>query len=184
MKKRLSRIITRSGDKGSTSLADGSRLSKQSARIEAMGCVDELNSFVGLFLSELDPQSELYDSFLRVQNDLFDLGGELAMPGNNLLEEAQWQSLEQLTEHLNADLPALENFILPGGSRLISLCHVVRSVARRAERRVIALAEQEDVNPASRIYLNRLSDVSFVAARWLAKVNNEDEVLWEQRPKP
>ena len=184
---RLTRIVTRRGDKGRTSLGDGSSLAKDAPRIEAMGSIDELNSFVGLFVAELRDTSELKAHFNEIQNDLFDLGGELAMPGHQLIQEHHTLKLETLAETLNKDLPPLTNFILPGGSKVIAHCHVVRSVARRAERRLISLAQNElDTNPNntpinvhSRTYLNRLSDVCFIAARWLAKENGDAEVLWQ-----
>ena len=179
MANRLTNIITRGGDKGETSLAGGVRVAKDSARIEAIGSIDELNSFVGLFITSLDPQSELCSLFRSIQNDLFDLGGEFAMPGHEIICEAHWQKLEQHAADLNAELPPLTNFILPGGSESVARCHVVRSVARRAERRIISLAHDEDVNINSRIYLNRLSDLAFIASRWLSKQSAEGEVLWQ-----
>jgi len=179
MANRLTKIVTRGGDKGETSLAGGDRVAKDSARIEAIGSIDELNSFVGLFIASLDKQNDLFGLFRSIQNDLFDLGGEFAMPGHEIIREAHWQKLEQHASKLNADLPPLKNFILPGGNEAVSRCHVVRSVARRAERRVITLTHSEEVNPNSRIYLNRLSDLAFIASRWLSKQSHEDEVLWQ-----
>ena len=179
MANRLTNIVTRGGDKGETSLAGGERLAKDSARIEAIGSVDELNSFIGLFVCSLDEQSDLFTLFRSIQNDLFDLGGELAMPGREVISQAHWQKLEQHASELNAELPPLKNFILPGGNECVSRCHVVRSVSRRAERRVITLTHSEEVNPNSRIYLNRLSDLAFIASRWLSKQSNEEEVLWQ-----
>jgi len=179
MANRLTNIVTRGGDKGETSLAGGIRIAKDSARIEAIGSVDELNSFIGLFVSSLDEQSGLFRLFRSIQNDLFDLGGELAMPERTVISEAHWQKLEQHASDLNAELPPLKNFILPGGNESVSRCHVVRSVSRRAERRVITLTHTEEVNPNSRIYLNRLSDVCFIASRWLSKQSAEGEALWQ-----
>ncbi len=195
MGKRLSKIVTRTGDDGSSGLADGSRLAKHSSRMEAIGTVDELNSQVGVFLAELDPEyapyAELQALFLVIQNELFDLGGELAMPGHRIVQESAWQSLEEHIERLNAELEPLTNFILPGGSRVVSLCHVVRAVARRAERCYAALCAEESgqsepgrINEHSRIYLNRLSDLCFVTARWLAKQRGEPDVLWQQNTRP
>jgi len=179
MANRLTNIVTRGGDKGETSLAGGNRVAKDSARIEAIGSVDELNSFIGLFISSLNKQSDLLTLFRSIQNDLFDLGGELAMPGHTIIIESHWQKLEQHAGDLNTELPPLKNFILPGGNESVSRCHIIRSVSRRAERRVITLAHSEDVNPNSRIYLNRLSDLCFIASRWLSKQSDEGEVLWQ-----
>lgn len=184
MGKRLSKIVTRTGDDGTTGLADGSRLGKHSTRMEAIGSVDELNSFVGLFIVELADQNQLAREFRVIQNDLFDLGGELSMPGTDLIAAAHVDFLEELIERLNADLDPLTNFILPGGSRAVALAHVVRAVARRAERSLVRLAaEDENVNRQARIYLNRLSDLAFVAARWLIKARGESEILWQQNAR-
>lgn len=179
MANRLTTIVTGGGDKGETSLAGGPRVSKDSARIEAIGSIDELNSFIGLFLASLNDQAALFSLFRSIQNDLFDLGGELAMPGHEIIREAHWKKLEKHAGELNDALAPLENFILPGGSEQISRCHVVRSVTRRAERRLIALSHSEKINRNSGVYLNRLSDLCFITARWLSKQNSEGEVLWQ-----
>ena len=186
MGKRLSKIVTRTGDDGSTGLSDGSRVAKHSLRMEAIGTVDELNAVVGLFVSceDFDRASELWTAFRAIQNDLFDLGGELSMPGHAIVKEAQWQTVENLVESVNADLEPLTNFILPGGSEVVARCHMVRTVARRAERTLARLAAEETVNPDSLKYLNRLSDLAFVAARWLARVRGEHDVLWQQNTAP
>lgn len=185
MGNRLSKIVTKTGDKGTTGLADGSRVAKHSARIQAIGTLDELNSFVGLFICELPLGNDLIEAYTRVQNDLFDLGGELAMSSADeqvtVLQGEHSERLEVLLESLNDQLEPLKNFILPGGSKLLSLCHVVRSITRRAERDLSQLAEIEEVNPNSQIYLNRLSDLAFVTARWLAKELEIQEVLWQQQ---
>jgi len=185
MGNRLSKIVTKTGDGGTTGLADGSRVAKHSVRIEAIGSVDELNSFVGLFIAELPARNQLEKVYAAVQNDLFDLGGELAMSSADaqidIITAAHAQSLEVTLADLNENLPPLKNFILPGGSRLLALCHVVRSNARRAERDLSRLAEAETVNPHSQVYLNRLSDLAFVSARWLAKELEIEEVLWTQK---
>lgn len=185
MGNRLSKIVTKTGDGGTTGLANGSRVAKHSARIEAIGTLDELNSFVGLFITELPSDNQLTAVFARVQNDLFDVGGELAMSSADsqveVLTEAHALRLEKTLEQLNEELPPLKNFILPGGSRLLALCHVVRSITRRAERDLSRLADAENVNPHSQVYLNRLSDLAFVSARWLAKNLEIEEVLWEQQ---
>lgn len=192
MTTRLSRIVTRTGDDGNTGLSDGSRVPKHCARMEAIGTVDELNCQLGVLLAEIaaDPRGSdaIGRLFPAVQNDLFDLGGELSMPGVNVLDAAAWEALEKQIEALNGELDALANFILPGGSRVIAQMHVARAVARRAERCVSALhaecsaaGEGDLVNEHSRIYLNRLSDLCFVAARWLGRERGELEVLWQQK---
>jgi cob(I)alamin adenosyltransferase len=185
MGNRLSKIVTRTGDGGETGLADGSRIAKHSERIQAIGDVDELNSFLGLLIADLPEANQLVQYFSQVQNDLFDLGGELAMSSKNeqvdLIGDDHNQRLDDWLEELNAPLEPLKNFILPGGSRLLASCHVVRSVTRRAERDLSQLAANEPVNSKSQIYLNRLSDLMFVAARWLAKECGEPEILWDQK---
>jgi cob(I)alamin adenosyltransferase len=185
MGNRLSKIVTRTGDGGETGLADGSRIAKHADRIHAIGTVDELNSFTGTLLAELSADNRLKQYFSQIQNDLFDLGGELAMSSKServdLIKDEHNQRLDDWLEELNAPLEPLKNFIMPGGSRLLAACHVVRSVTRRAERDLSQLAGTEQVNPKSQIYLNRLSDLAFVAARWLAKECGEPEVLWDQK---
>ena len=179
MANRLSKIVTRTGDDGSTGLGDGSRTSKNSLRIAAIGDVDELNSTLGLLLTEPMP-TELREALLGVQHDLFDLGGELAIPGYDNLAETQVARLDSLLEHYNAQLPRLAEFILPGGSRAAALAHVTRTVCRRAERALVALGEHEAVRPALRQYLNRLSDLMFVLARVLNRHAGGTDVLWQQ----
>lgn len=174
---RLSKITTRTGDDGSTGLADGTRLAKDSPRIEAMGAVDELNSLLGLLLSESLPEG-LREPLLAVQHALFDLGGELAVPGRSSLTEAQVLALEQTQAALNAVLPPLREFVLPGGSRAGALCHVARAACRRAERSLVKLARDEAVSPTSLKYLNRLSDLLFVMARTLNREQEILETLW------
>ena len=186
MGKRLSKIVTRTGDDGTTGLTDGSRIGKHALRMEAMGTVDELNAFVGLLLSsgDLGGRGDLRDAFSRVQNDLFDLGGELSMPGHAIITAAHADRLEVLVEALNEELEPLTNFILPGGAEPVARCHVVRTVARRAERLLVALAAEQSVNAESRKYLNRLSDLAFVGARVIAKALGEPDVLWQQQTEP
>lgn len=181
MGKRLSKIVTRTGDDGTTGMADGGRIPKFSDRVEAIGAVDELNCFVGSFLAALPEENPIWTLFRSIQNDLFDLGGELSMPGVEVITAAHWERLEEPIDRYNEDLEPLTNFILPGGSETVVRCHLVRAIARRAERRYAKLAASESVNDASRIYLNRLSDLCFVVGRWLAKANGEPEVLWQQR---
>jgi cob(I)alamin adenosyltransferase len=176
---RLTAIATRTGDDGSTGLGDGSRTSKNSLRIAAIGDVDELNSTLGLLLTEPMP-AELREALLGVQHDLFDVGGELAIPGYDNLAETQVARLDSLLEHYNAQLPRLAEFILPGGSRAAALAHVTRTVCRRAERALVALGEEQAVRPALRQYLNRLSDLMFVLARVLNRHAGGNDVLWQQ----
>ena len=177
---RLSRIVTRTGDAGTTGLGDGSRVSKTSARIEAIGTVDELNSSVGLLLTEAVPES-IRQLLTDVQHDLFDLGGELSIPGHSAVSDAHIGRLEDAVEHYNRELPPLKEFILPGGTRAAALAHVARTICRRAERAVVALAAEDDsVTKQSRIYLNRLSDLLFVLARALNRASGTTDVLWQK----
>jgi cob(I)alamin adenosyltransferase len=176
---RLSRIYTRTGDDGSTGLGDGSRTAKDSARVAAMGDVDELNSLIGVILCEELP-ADVRELFTGIQHDLFDLGGELSIPGAALLKEPQPARLETAIDHYNADLGPLKEFILPGGTRAAALTHLARTVCRRAERIVVALAAGEPVSDATRQYLNRLSDLLFVLARWLNKTGGSGDVLWQK----
>jgi cob(I)alamin adenosyltransferase len=180
---RLSRISTRTGDGGETGLGDGSRTSKASLRIAAIGDVDELNSTIGLLLAETLPD-DVRASLGAVQHDLFDMGGELSIPGSAVLDDAAVKRLEEDIERFNAGLPPLREFILPGGSRTAALAHVARTVCRRAERSVVALAGEEPVGEPVRIYLNRLSDLLFIVARCEARAGG-GEVLWNRnRPGP
>ena len=177
MGNRLSKIYTRTGDKGTTGLGDGSRVDKDNLRVETFGTVDELNSMVGLILA-----SEIDDSvracLTRTQHELFDLGGELCMPGYTLVPEACVDQLETDLDRFNEDLPPLKDFILPGGSESAARCHLARTVCRRAERLMVSLAKVEDINEISLRYLNRLSDLLFVIARVLARANGGKEVIW------
>lgn len=179
MGKRLTRIYTRTGDDGSTGLADGSRVAKDAPRIEAIGAVDELNSVTGLLLCE-DLPDALRECLGGVQHDLFDLGGELSVPGHAIMSEAHSKRLEAALDAFNAGLPALKDFILPGGSRAASVAHVARTVCRRAERAVVALAKTDAVAPALLQYLNRLSDLLFVFARTLNRHAGGDDIYWQQ----
>jgi len=181
MGNRLSQIATRTGDDGSTGLGDGSRVRKSHLRIAAMGDVDELNSQLGVLLAEPLP-AEVRELLVVVQHELFNLGGELSIPGYSLLKTEAVQRLDQALAHHNAGLPRLKEFILPAGTRSASLAHVARTVARRAERAVVALGEIETLNDAPRQYLNRLSDLMFVLARVLNRANLDglggDDVYW------
>ncbi len=174
---RLSKIYTRTGDSGETGLGDGARTAKDSLRVEAYGTVDELNSAMGLLLAAQLPDG-VGSILTRIQHELFDLGGELCMPGTTLIPQDYVDSLEHDLDALNEDLPPLKDFILPGGSEAAARCHLARTIARRAERRVVSLAENEEVNPVSVKYLNRLSDFLFVAARVIARADGGSEVLW------
>jgi cob(I)alamin adenosyltransferase len=176
---RLSKIYTRTGDAGTTGLGDGSRIAKDSARITAMGDVDELNSLLGVILCE-DLPADVRELFTGIQHDLFDLGGELCIPGSALLKATQPARLEAAIDKYNADLGPLKEFILPGGNRAAALTHLARTVCRRAERMTVALAAAEPVSDAGRQYLNRLSDLLFVLGRWLNKAAGGSDVLWQK----
>jgi cob(I)alamin adenosyltransferase len=182
MANRLSTIATRTGDDGTTGLGDGSRTRKDDARIAVMGEVDELNATLGVLLAETLPEPVRAD-LLDIQHDLFDLGGELSIPGHRIIQQAQVLRLDQRLAHYNADLPRLAEFILPGGSRAASLAHVCRTVCRRAERALVALAQAagaDAVGEPARQYLNRLSDLLFVLARVLNRVGGGSDVLWQR----
>ncbi len=177
MGNRLSKIYTRTGDDGTTGLGDGRRVDKDSARVEAYGTVDEANSAIGLVLAAPVPD-EVRVLLTAVQHQLFDLGGELCIPGHAAIFDADIERLEQRLDAFNADLPALKDFILPGGGEAAARCHVARTVVRRAEREAVALSRIEDVRPEAVRYLNRLSDLLFVLARVLARASGHGEVLW------
>jgi cob(I)alamin adenosyltransferase len=178
MSNRLTKIYTRTGDDGTTGLANGSRVAKDDPRIESMGDVDELNSVLGALLAETLPD-EVRACLTDVQHDLFDLGGELSLPGHSVMSEAHVVRLEKLLDGFNAGLPALKDFILPGGSRAAALAHAARSTCRRAERRVIALSRREPPPRVASRYLNRLSDLLFVLARVLNRDAGVPDVLWQ-----
>jgi len=174
---RLSKIYTRTGDDGSTGLGDGGRIAKDAARVEAYGTVDELNSFIGV-VATMDISDEIAVLIAGIQQKLFDLGGELCIPDTLTLTADDVEQLEHELDRLNADLPALKDFVLPGGSPAASACHVARAVCRRAERRVVTLSSTSTVNKFSLGYLNRLSDLLFVLSRSLNQASDYDEVLW------
>jgi cob(I)alamin adenosyltransferase len=177
MGNRLSKIYTRTGDKGTTGLGDGSRVDKDHLRVETYGTIDELNSLLGLVLtSEMD--ETVRACLTRTQHELFDLGGELCMPGYALVPESCVDQLETDLDHFNQDLPPLKDFILPGGSESAARCHLARTVCRRAERLMVSLAKVENINEVGLRYLNRLSDLLFVIARVLARANGGKEVIW------
>jgi len=175
---RLSKIYTRTGDRGTTGLGDGRRVDKDDVRVEAIGAVDELNSALGVLLADTLPE-KVRDCLTQVQHALFDLGGELSIPGHTMLTPDHTTRLEQALDAFNADLPPLKEFILPGGNSAAAACHLARTICRRAERRAFTLARSETVNEAALIYLNRLSDLLFVIARVLARLNGGNEVLWQ-----
>ena len=182
MGNRLSKITTRTGDDGTTGLGDGSRTGKDSLRIAAIGDVDELNSALGVLLAD-DLDEDLRGELGTIQHDLFDLGGELCIPGFENIKAEQIASLETLIERHNSTLEPLAEFIVPGGSRAAALAHVVRTVCRRAERAVVALGRAEAVRPACGQYLNRLSDLMFVIARVLNRRAGHGDVLWQHERK-
>ncbi len=176
---RLTQIATRTGDDGTTGLGDGSRTGKDSPRVTAMGDVDELNSTIGLLLTEPMP-AQLAAELRDIQHDLFDLGGELCIPGFENMAESQVSRLDDLLAQYNATLPRLQEFILPGGSRAAALAHVARTVCRRAERAIVTLGQSETVRPICRHYVNRLSDLLFVISRVLNRHAGGQDVLWEK----
>lgn len=177
MANRLSVIATRTGDDGTTGLGDGSRIAKDAPRLAALGDVDELNSVLGVLLTEpLSPEISM--DLMAIQNDLFDMGAELCIPGHSAVTEDQIARLDARLAHYNATLAPLREFILPGGTRGAAQAHVARTVCRRAERAVVALARVETVNPPVRQYLNRLSDLLFVLARFINRVEGTGDVFW------
>lgn len=179
MGNRLSKIATRTGDDGTTGLGDGSRVEKDALRVQAMGDVDELNSQIGVLLCE-DLPDTLRSELLTIQHDLFDLGGELSIPGFALMTDAQVARLDALLERYNSTLPPLKDFILPGGSRSAAQSHVCRTVCRRAERSIVALSRAEQVHARLGQYMNRLSDLLFVLSRVLNRHARGEDVLWEK----
>ncbi|GIZ52934.1 cob(I)yrinic acid a,c-diamide adenosyltransferase [Noviherbaspirillum aridicola] len=182
MGNRLSKIATRTGDNGSTGLGDGSRVAKDSLRVHAMGDVDELNSHIGLLLCEELPPA-LREELISIQHDLFDLGGELCIPGYTLITDTHVARLDGLLEKYNADLPPLKDFILPAGARSAALAHVCRTICRRAERSIVSLGNSETINDNPRRYTNRLSDLMFVLSRVLNRFAGGSDVLWEKDRK-
>ena len=180
---RLSRIYTRTGDDGSTGLGDGVRVPKEHLRVEAYGTVDEANSAVGIVLAVPGLPVDVAECLTSVQHDLFELGGELCMPGHRAILDSDVDRLERLLDSFNDGLPPLKEFILPGGGPAAAACHLARTVTRRAERRVWALARAEDVAPEVPRYLNRLSDLLFVVARVLSRHERGGEVLWRKRAR-
>ncbi len=180
MGNRLTQIATRTGDNGTTGLGDNTRVSKDSLRVHAMGDVDELNSHIGVLLCEALPPG-VPDLLVEIQHQLFNLGGELSIPGFELLKPEAVLALDEALAQHNAALPRLQEFILPAGNRAASQAHVCRTVARRAERAVVALGAAEDLKDTPRQYLNRLSDLMFVLARVLNRMNGGDDVYWKSK---
>jgi cob(I)alamin adenosyltransferase len=176
---RLSKIYTRTGDDGTTGLGDGTRIDKTHARVEAFGTTDEANSAVGMILAQAIP-THIRECLLEVQHDLFDLGGELCIPGHRAITAAHVERLENVLDALNDPLPPLKEFILPSGGPATAACHLARTIVRRAERRTWTLAHEESVAAEALQYLNRLSDLLFVMARALARHENGAEVLWNR----
>lgn len=178
MGNRLSKIYTRTGDDGSTGLGDGSRVAKDSLRVEAYGTVDEANSAIGVVLAANKVPDDIRDLLTTVQHQMFDLGGELCIPGHAAIFDADVDALERQLDHYNEDLPALKDFILPGGGEAAARCHLARTIVRRAERATVALSRHESVRAEAIRYLNRLSDLLFVLSRVLARADGQGEVLW------
>lgn len=178
---RLSKIYTKTGDDGSTGLGDGSRVSKDNIRVEAYGTVDEVNSFIGLILTESLPESAAEELEI-IQHHLFDLGGELCIPNHTIIKQSHIDFLEQKLDALNDTLQPLKEFILPGGPKASAYTHIARTTCRRAERRIFTLSQTESINPLALKYINRLSDYLFVLARYLAKECQHTEKHWNNQP--
>ena len=180
MGNRLSKIYTRTGDDGTTGLGDGSRVAKDCLRVEAYGTVDEANSAIGMILAHDSVSEAIRACLVDVQHDLFELGGELCIPGHSAVQASFVDRLEAQLDDFNENLPRLKEFILPGGGHAAAACHLARTIVRRAERRTSALADAESVRPEVIRYLNRLSDLLFVIARLLSRIEHGEEVLWQR----
>ena len=178
MGNRLSKIYTRTGDTGNTGLGDGSRVPKDGMRVATLGAIDETNAQIGVVLVQAMPEQARKD-LIVIQHALFDLGGELCLPGHAAIGDGDVQWLEQRIDHYNGELPPLKEFILPGGGPASAHCHVARTTCRRAERSMVALARQESVRPQALAFVNRLSDLLFVLTRVLARASGHGETLWE-----
>jgi cob(I)alamin adenosyltransferase len=180
MGNRLSNIVTRTGDKGTTGMADGSRRAKNDVRVHCLGEVDELNATIGVALSFLEESAE-QQALFAVQHDLFDIGAELCQPGKNLIQQLHVDSIEASAAQFNEPLPPLEEFILPGGSQSVAFLHLARTVCRRVERSLLSLKESEELNPITTQYINRLSDLLFIIARSVAHQDCGSEVYWRSK---
>ncbi len=180
MGNRLSKIITRTGDKGTTGMADGSRRSKNDARVHCLGEVDELNATLGVVLNFIE-EVPVQEVLLTVQHDLFDIGAELCQPGKSLIQKVHVDGIESSATQFNESLPALKEFILPGGSQAVAFLHLARTVCRRVERSLVALKELEEMNPITPQYVNRLSDLLFILARSVAHQDGDSEVYWRSK---
>ena len=180
MGNRLSKIYTRTGDDGSTGLGDGTRVPKDDPRVEAYGTVDELNSTLGVLLAVPGIPADIAGSLVEAQHDLFDLGGELCLPGMAIMQDTQVARLEELAEEFNRDLPMLKEFILPGGTRPAAVAHLCRTICRRAERAMVRLHHAEALPDAARRYVNRLSDLLFILGRLLNRAGGRGDVLWQK----
>ncbi len=180
MGNRLSKIYTRTGDQGTTGLGNGDRVAKDATRVEAYGAVDELNSAIGVLLSTAELPLQIQTELIRIQHQLFDLGGEFSIPGHQAIDGAAVEGLERLLDDINSELPPLKDFILPGGNPSGAACHMARTICRRAERRAWTLANTDNVNEHALKYLNRLSDLLFVLARALNRRNGDEETLWQK----
>ena len=178
MGKRLTKIYTKTGDNGTTGLSDGSRVGKDHSRINVIGTIDELNSVIGLVISTLSDKTT-QELLSKIQHKLFNIGGELSLPGHSLLEDSDTTWLEEQLDSLNSELQPLKDFILPGGCQAAACCHVARSVCRRAERELVTLNNEEEVSPHIMRYINRLSDLLFVLARFINKQENVEDILWQ-----
>jgi len=175
---RLSKIYTRTGDDGTTGMADGSRVPKNSLRMQAIGEVDELNSTIGVVINKCEP-GDVKENLITIQHDLFNVGGQLAMPDYQMIYQSRIEWLENTLDSMNESLEPLKEFILPGGSESASFCHVSRATCRRAERAMVSLSAQEEIKEELSMYINRLSDWLFVASRFLNKAEGEAEVFWQ-----
>ena len=179
MAKRISKVVTRTGDDGTTGLADGQRVAKSSVRIECIGAIDELNSLLGLLHADVS-EAGIAPALLEIQNTLFNVGAELSLPQSAVIDSRAVARLEDLIAQYNADLPPLQEFILPGGNRAAAVCHLARAVCRRCERRLFQLAESEPINKHTTTYINRLSDLLFILARILARNDGGAEIYWRK----
>ncbi|MEM7360760.1 MAG: cob(I)yrinic acid a,c-diamide adenosyltransferase [Pseudomonadota bacterium] len=179
MGNRLSKLYTRTGDDGTSGLSDGSRIPKNHSRMNAMGSVDELNSVIGLMICKLEDE-DLAEFFAAVQHDLFNIGGEISMPGHSFIAAEKVTVLEDKIDHFNESVPPLKDFILPGGTEAAAICHIARATARRAERDLVTLHQEEPVNETTRRYLNRLSDLLFATARIINQQLGAPDILWKK----